>query len=142
MKFERLEQRDEFLSIDSSGRYGLTKDGILSATENSETAVVVDADVDLAKKLVNVAGIRIIGVWVGLQSVQEFESRLQRQIENGEIAIPEDESKESILRARIKEIVKEIEFGIASGIFEFIVLNEDEERSLKQLQEAAVYCFK
>ena len=41
-----------------------------------------------------------------------------------------------------REIVQEIEFGISSGIFEFTILNEDEETSLKQLSEAASYSFK
>jgi guanylate kinase len=142
--FERLENRDEILCIDKTGRYGLTKEGILKATEGTETesVVVVDADVELAKKLVKMSGARLIGVWIGLNSVKEFESRLETMVDNGEIEIPEDETKESVIRGRIRQIVQEIEFGISSGIFEFTILNENNEDSLKQLREAAGYSFK
>lgn len=141
--FERLQNRNEILELDSSGRYGITREGILTAAASgTETVVVVDADVEMAKKLTKMSGARLIGVWVGLNSVKEFETRLERMVENGEIPIPEDETKESVVRARIREIVQEIEFGISSGIFEFTILNEDEEASLRQLTEAANYSFK
>ena len=84
----------------------------------------------------------MIGVWVGLNSVSEFEQRLQDEIASGKIVVPEDETEESVLRARIREIVSEIEFGLSSGIFEFTILNEDPNQSLKELKEAAGYCFK
>ena len=107
--FERLQGRDEFLSVDSTGRYGLTKQGIFNAAataaavttndsneptntistndtndnnknneNSSETTpvVVLDADVNLAKKLTTIAGIRIVGVWVGLDTLDKFEQRL------------------------------------------------------------------
>ena len=142
--FDRLNQREEFLSIDPSGRYGLTKEGIVSSARDCgpDSALVVDADVALAKELTKIAGLRIVGVWVGLNSVDEFEKRLAAQFESGEIIIPEGESKESVTRARIKEIVQEIEYGISSGIFEFTILNSDEKESIRQLREAALYCFK
>jgi len=143
-KFERFEQREEFLAVDGSGRYGTTRDGIVTSARQAgpDSVVVVDANVDLARQLTKVPGVRLVGVWVGLDSVGEFEERLSRQIDSGEISIPEGETRESVMRARIKEIVQEIEFGISSGIFEFTILNENEEESLKQLREAAAYCFK
>ena len=142
--FERLQNRGEILEKDASGRYAITRDGILSATAGSETesVVVVDANVSLARKLTSMTGARLIGVWVGLNSVKEFEQRIGEMVDNGEITIPEDESRESVVRARIREVVQEIEFGISSGIFEFTILNENEEESLKQLREAANYSFK
>jgi len=160
--FERLMSRDEFLQVDPTGRYGLTKDSILTAAaaaaastssgddvDNtngnipSKKVVVVDASVDLAKRLQStLSGARLIGVWVGLNSVSEFEQRLQDEIASGKIVVPEDETEESVLRARIREIVSEIEFGLSSGIFEFTILNEDPNQSLKELKEAAGYCFK
>merc|ERR1719287_195713 len=76
-KFERCEQRGEFLEVDASGRYGLLNEGILEAAARAASAeddadgggtprvVVVDADVDLAKRLVDrLAGARLVGVWV------------------------------------------------------------------------------
>lgn len=144
ISFERLQNRGEILEYDSSGRFGLTKEGIITATEGSESesVVVVDADVELAKKLTKMSGARLIGVWVGLNSVQEFEGRIGAMVDRGEIDIPEDGTKESVVRARIREIVQEIEFGISSGIFEFTILNEGDESSLKQLRDAANYSFK
>ena len=59
-----------------------------------------------------------------------------------EISIPEDETRESIVRAKIREIVRDIEYGIVSGVFEFTILNDDPEDSLKQLKAAAEYSFK
>jgi guanylate kinase len=157
VSFERLQSRNEFLQVDETGRYGLTKDSILTAAAAAAAAntgdddddnkgvvvVVVDASVSLAKELQkSLSGARLIGVWVGLNSVAEFEERLVADIESGKIVIPPDETQESILRARIKEIVNEIEYGLSSGIFEFTILNENPEASLEELKEAAAYCFK
>ena len=72
----------------------------------------------------------------------EFESRLEKQIASGAILISEDESKESVIRARVKEIIKEVEYGISAGIFEFTILNVDKEKSVAELKEAASYCSK
>jgi guanylate kinase len=143
-KFERLFLRDEFLSVDATERYGLTKDAILSAAKQCgpDSVVVVDSDVKLAKKLAKVGGLRLVGVWVALNSVAEFEKRLDAMINDGSIPVPEDEDRESVIRARIREIVEEITFGISSGIFEFTIINQDEDESLRQLEEAAGYCFK
>lgn len=153
--FERLEMRDEFLKMDSTGRYGLTAESVLTAAtpatgdgdeENEERVqqqvVVVDADVALAKKLTTVSGARLIGVWVGLDTMEKFEGRLRAQIESGDLLIPEDETEESVIRAKAKEIVQDIEYGVVSGIFEFTILNDDFEKSYGSLKQAAEYCFK
>jgi guanylate kinase len=149
VKFERLQQRDEFLEVDRSGRYGLSKEGVLKAAELSlglengeKKVVVVDADVELAKKMVNLTGARLVGVWVGLDDLKKFEARLKMKISSGLVSIPEDETEESVLRAKIRQVVKDIEFGVVSGVFEFTILNEDVDDSLKQLKDAASYCFK
>ena len=140
--YERLSQRGELLT---EGRYGITKDGILSSAGSAmkdNAVVIVDASVEMSKKLTRIPGLRIIGVWVGLNSVDEFEKRLSQAIDTGTIAIEEDETRESTIRNKIREVVKEVEYGISSGVFEFTVLNDNEEASLKQLKEAAAYCFK
>ena len=143
-EFDRIERRDAFLNVDPTGRYGLTKEGLLRACQDSgpDSVVVLDADVDLAKAVTRIAGLRLVAVWVGLERVAEFEERLERGIADGSIAVPEDETAESVMRAKIREIVQEIEYGISSGIFEFTILNNDPAESLKQLREAAAYCFK
>eukprot|EP00985_Skeletonema_marinoi_P001974 scaffold799_cov107-Skeletonema_marinoi.AAC.1 len=149
VKFERLQQRGEFLEVDQSGRYGLAKEGVLEAagqpsdSENGENkVVVVDADVELAKKMVNVSGARLVGVWIGLDDLDKFESRLKTKISSGMVPIPEDETEDTVLRAKIRQVVKDIEFGVVSGVFEFTILNEDVDDSFKQLKDAASYCFK
>jgi len=149
VKFERLQQRGEFLEVDQSGRYGLAKEGVLEAagqpsdSENGEKkVVVVDADVELAKKMVNVSGARLVGVWIGLDDLDKFESRLKTKISSGMVPIPEDETEDTVLRAKIRQVVKDIEFGVVSGVFEFTILNEDVDDSFKQLKDAASYCFK
>lgn len=141
-RFEQLESKNAILHTDASGRFGLSTDGILEAsTSPKDSVVVVDADVELTKKLVKIGGLRLVSVWVGLGSVAEFESRLKSMIDSGEISIDEDETKESVIRARVREIVQEIEYGISSGIFEFTILNVDEQESLRELKAAAAYCF-
>ena len=146
-KFEFLESRDELLTVDNTGRFGITKEGILkadgsTASSDSEAVVVVDATVDTVKKLRKIPGIRLVGVWVGLDATEKFEARLKAQLESGEIVLPEGEDEPSFLRAKIKDIVKDIEYGIVSGVFEFTILNDDIESSMEQLRDAAEYCFK
>jgi predicted ABC-type ATPase len=126
VKFERLEQRGELLDTDASGRYALSREGVLEAAakatsesitegDMSKKVVVVDADVTLARKLVNLSGARLIGVWIGLDDLEKFESRLKAKIASGGITIPDDETEESILRAKVRQVVKDIEYGVVSG---------------------------
>ncbi len=153
--YERLEKRNEFLEVNAAGTSGLTADGILSAAKGlqdgktipNKNVVVVDASVELAKKLTtaNLRGnTRLICVWIGLNSVKDFETRLEQDIASGALTVPADDTKESFLRGKIKDIVNEIDFGLGSGIFEFTVLNDanDPDKSLNELKEAASYAFK
>jgi hypothetical protein len=154
--YERLERRNEFLETDELETSGLTADGILDAARGmledgteipNKNAVVVDASVELAQKITNAnlkGNTRLICVWVGLTTVKDFEARLEQDIAKGVLKIPEDESKESFLRGKIKNIINEIDFGLGSGVFEFTILNDfaDPDKSLKELKEAASYCFK
>lgn len=149
VKFERLQQKGEFLEVDQTGRYGLSKEGVLQAAEQSsdsengeQKVVVVDADVELAKKMVGISGARLVGVWIGLDDLDKFESRLKTKISSGLVPIPEDETEDTVLRAKVRQVVKDIEFGVVSGLFEFTILNEDIDDSLTQLKDAASYCFK
>jgi hypothetical protein len=152
--YERLERRNEFLEVDSTSSVGLTADGILTAASGlvdgmqkpNKNVVVVDATVELAQRLTQTAlpNTRLICVWIGLNSVKDFEARLEADIASGALQVPEDETKESFLRGKIKDIINEIDFGLGSGIFEFTILNDaaDPDKSLKELKEAASYAFK
>jgi len=69
-------------------------------------------------------------------------------------------NEESYMRAKIKEIINEIDYGLGSGIFEFTILNNIQntdnnasdttststsatsKSSLVELKEAASYAFK
>jgi len=137
-EFERIQERDEFLFISPDQRLGITKESILESG-SLDSVVVVDADVGFAQRLTRIPDFRLVGVWVGLKTVDEFEKRLNDEIDEGKIIVPDDETRESVIRARIKEIVSEIEFGISSGIFEFTILNTGDEASLQQLKDAAEY---
>jgi predicted ABC-type ATPase len=144
INFERLDQRGDFLVVDASGRYGTTKKGVIDAAKAAGTnsVVVIDASVDLAKVLTRQSGLRIVGVWVGLSSVNAFEERIAAEMDSDGFKMPDDETRERFMRTRVRQIVKEVEYGISSGIFEFTILNEDEDDSMKQLRDAASYCFK
>jgi len=146
--FEVLERRGSIINTDPTGRYGLTLESIRNATVFDEEGtqkqvVVLDANVDLTKKLlIKLTNTRIIGVWVGLDSLEKFESRIQSQIEQKAVTVPIDETLESFQKAKLRQAVRDIEYGVVSGIFEFTILNDDLEESVKQLKDAAEYCFK
>jgi hypothetical protein len=150
MGYEQLESRNEILQVDLTGRYGLTEDSVLNAVgkyknedgEEVDQVVVIDADVELSKKMTSVGGVRLVGVWVGLDALDKFEENLTEQIASGMIPIPDGENADSVRRTKIREIIKDIEYGVVSGIFEFTVLNDDFDDSLLQLKNAAEYCYK
>lgn len=158
--FERLENRQEILQYldddDESRRYGITKDSIFEAAtttatddmnddnEKKKVVVVIDANVNVVKELQSkLIGTRIIGVWVGLETTQEFETRIKQDIADGKLKInvEEEETESSLIRARMKEIISEIEYGLlSSNIFEFTIFNSSEDRALKELKDAVKYC--
>ena len=150
--FEQLQRRDAFVDIDKSGRYGLTVDMIQKSAkaaassdeENENSIVVIDSSVSVAKNLVEAlpSDIRVVGVWVGLDTLDKFQGRLEAQVQSGDLLVAEDETPESAVRAQLRQIVKDIEYGVVSGVFEFTILNDDVEKSYAQLKEAANYCFK
>jgi len=142
INFEILESRNEFLMMDETGRYGLTGQSILNTNTTDDSVVIIDADTSMVRELAKIGGIRLVGVWVGLDATEKFEERLKAQIENGALSIPENESESSYLRRKIKEVVSDIEYGITSGIFEFTILNDDQEKSIEELKDGASYCFK
>lgn len=143
--FERRAKQGEFLQLDPSGRYGLTAESFrpVDDTDSSSPVVVLDASVALSKSVCqNCPGVRLVGVWVGLDSLDKCESRIRRQIEEGTVRVPADETLETVLRSKIRATVQDIEYGVVSGIFEFTILNDDLDESLKSLKTAAEYCFK
>ena len=141
-RYEIMESRGAILK-EFDKRYSLTAEGVLSAADSSKSqAVVIDADTELAAKLKSVAGARIIGVWVGLDSLDKLKTRIRSQIQSNIIQVPNGETEDSFIRGKIRKVVKDIEFGVVSGMFEFTILNDDFEHSLNELKAAGEYCFK
>jgi len=163
-KIELLQKQDAILSFidgtssSSSGgdRYALTQESLLNSYPNQQQeednddknndghkVLLVDASVELAQKLLPIAirnNINVIGVWVSLDSMEKFESRLKAQITTEKI--PYDETPDTLLRGRTRNVIRDIEYGIVSGIFDFTILNDDLDESWKQLKDASEYCFK
>lgn len=118
----------------------------------NQNVVVIDADIDVVQRIrasSALPNVRIIGIWIGLQSVEEFETNLRTRIATGTLSsslvdteTEEETDPERLVRSKMKEIVQEIEYGLGSGIFEFTILNEGGPTSLQELQEAATYAFK
>jgi len=118
----------------------------------NQNVVVIDADIDVVQRIrasSALPNVRIIGIWIGLQSVEEFETNLRARIATGTLSsslsdkeADEETDPERLVRSKMKEIVQEIEYGLGSGIFEFTILNDGGPTSLQELQEAATYAFK
>lgn len=148
-RFEVMERRGQVLKMIDS-RYALSLDGILNAvTEEKDVkqhkvAVILDVDVDLARTLFKeLSGkAKIIGVWVGLDSLDKLKDRLKAKLASTAIPFPPGETEETYIRAKIRKVIKDIEFGVVSGMFDFTILNDDFDVSLAELKEAAKYCFK
>jgi len=143
-KFEFMEGRGEFFEVTKLGRFGLSKDNILnSADPEKGEVVVIDADTKLAKKISsNLSGARIIGVWFSLDSVDKFKEKLQDQIDSGKLKVPMDEDADQFLRAKRREVVADIEYGVVSDLFDFMIVSDDFDSCYKQLENAAGFCFR
>ncbi|GMI61694.1 hypothetical protein ScalyP_jg8250 [Parmales sp. scaly parma] len=159
---------NEFLKrVEGEGRF---KRG---SEEGGEGVIdVIDASVDEAEKLRIGMGssTRIIGVWVGLDSLEKVEDRLRVQYEEREgegkrererereregeregegsqtigdsRSKSNEEAREKFVKEKIPQIIREIEFGVTSGMFEFTILNDDIDKSVEELVKASGYCFK
>jgi hypothetical protein len=91
--FEQLTNQDEFLEVDPTGRFGLTKALILlqaavNAANDGDNddgttskVAVVNVNVSLAKTLQFLSGAQLIGVWGGSNSIPELEERLKQESE-------------------------------------------------------------
>jgi hypothetical protein len=148
-QFEWLDERNGFIYIDPTDRYGITRESLIRDVQNlsPNSVLVIDADVDFALQLSKMGGIRLVAVWVTLDNIDAFEDRVRKVFdqESNRYGIPQimsfDEGRNIEIRARTMKIVQEIELGISSGIFEFTIINDNEEQSLKELRDASKYCF-
>ena len=60
--------------------------------------------------------IRVVGVWVGLDTLDKFQDRLETQVQTGDLVVAEDETPKSVVRAKLRQILKDIEYGVVSGV--------------------------
>jgi len=68
-----------------------------------------------------------------LDSLEKIEGRLLAQIEGGTVRVPAGEDTESVLQARVREVVKDIDYGMVSNIFGFTILKDSIEESHRQV---------
>jgi len=138
----RTQLVDRFVE-ESNGKFVLSSpNAFFETAKNSgpDAVVVVNADVETAIQLSKAEGIRAIPVFVTLNSIEAFERRIGGLIEG--MSPFADEGRAIELRAQSMMIVSQIEKGMASGIFEFTIVNDNIEQSLKELRAASAYCFK
>ena len=74
--------------------------------------IVVNTSVSLACKIPQVPNIRIVGVWIGLDQVSEFEKQTQMELQQQQKSNTDDDdgddddaTYDSVVWARIKDIV-------------------------------------
>jgi hypothetical protein len=136
---------DRFVE-ESNGKFVLSpfasKEAILEMAKKSgpDAVVVVDTDVESAIQLSKVDGIRAIPVFVTLNSIEAFERKIDALLDD--MAPLVDEGRAIEVRVQSMKVVSQIEKGMASGIFEFTIVNDNVEQSLKELRAASAYCFK
>ncbi|KAG5178799.1 P-loop containing nucleoside triphosphate hydrolase protein [Tribonema minus] len=137
-------ERSGFLQVrqHSGESYGLRASEVVKEDVNG-AVTVLNADCDLVKQLVTLEGIVIIGVWVSLDSLGAIEARLRAVLTEQEgWATDTDEDRARLdqeVAGRAKQAVEDIEFGVTSNIFEFTIIDTDQEASLGKLQKALAY---
>jgi len=93
---------------------------------------VLDLDVQTADKvtlaLEDFPDVEITGAWVSLEKVEDFQERLKAK------GLPEDR-----IKGELKTVLGDIEWGIMSGLFDFTLINDDEEKSRRDLATALSY---
>ena len=147
-QFEYIDQRNGFIYKSNEDRYGLTRESLVQDVQKldpTKSVMILDTNVDFAIQLSNMGGgVRLVAVWVTLGSIKAFEERIGQQYDQQMKRISDtmpDEGRSTEIRARTMKVVQEIEMGISSGIFEFTIINDNDEQSLKELRDASKYCF-
>lgn len=96
---------------------------------------VIDADVSVADLVAATLDprpdIKLTGVWVSLDSLDDIEGRLK-----------EEAKSEDALKAGLQQVISDIEWGVLSGLFEFTIINDDPTQSLKEMRRAVAYAAK
>lgn len=106
---------------------------------------VLDCDVETARRLEGLAGVRLVGVWVSLDSLGALRERLTK-VEAGRALARSDDvdaaQVAAVVSERLSTVVDDIDFGVRSPMFEFTIITSDAEAlSFAKLQKAAAYVF-
>ena len=102
---------------------------------------VLDCDVETARRLEGLAGVRLVGVWVSLDSLGALRERLTK-VEAGRALARSDDvdaaQVAAVVSERLSTVVDDIDFGVRSPMFEFTIITSDAEAlSFAKLQKAA-----
>ncbi|GMI26022.1 hypothetical protein TeGR_g6247 [Tetraparma gracilis] len=87
--------------------------------------------VEAAKELVAKVPARIVGVWVGVASLEGLTDLAKKSL--GEGASDKEVGEE------VSRLVEEIEWGVTSGVFEFTVLEDTDEARVEDVKKVIKY---
>ena len=106
---------------------------------------VLDCDVQTARKLEGLSNVRLVGVWVSLDSLEALRDRLTTVEAGRALALNDDVDAAqiaSIVSGKLSTVVDDIQYGVSSPMFEFTIITSDAEaQSFAKLRKAAAYVF-
>jgi len=140
--------------------FGLRLADVLNAGSNGRVCVIDAPSTAFADKIALAleqrADVRLAGAWVSLNTLEDFEARLEESAlpaaDNANSQEEEEEEEEEgekgsggagggeqAMRDSLKGVISDIEWGVLSGLFEFTVINDDPARALAELRQAAFF---
>lgn len=128
----------EGMSVGSGELCGLRLDNVLTAGRGGSICVIDAKDTDAADAVATALEKRpegeltLIGLWVSLNQLEDFETRLK-------VVNPDLDDDSPQLRAELKKVIAAIEWGVMSGLFEFTVINEDRTVAMAEIKKAVTY---
>mmetsp|Transcript_34922 Transcript_34922/g.44543 ORF Transcript_34922/g.44543 Transcript_34922/m.44543 type:complete len:554 (-) Transcript_34922:290-1951(-) len=140
-EFQKLEESGAFMSTYEEGgyNYGLRGDDLKDATAEGKVCIL-DASPSLVRSALKVEGISIIAIWVSLDTLDAIEARISNSLQGLQEELGDRFSTR--FQTEVDGAIKDIEFAVKSGLFEFTIINDDEDKALNKLKEAAEYSFR
>ena len=116
----------------------------LTNREDGATCVL-DCNVQTARRLEGLSNVRLVGVWVSLDSLEALRDRLTTVEAGRALALNDDVDAAqiaSIVSGKLSTVVDDIQYGVSSPMFEFTIITSDAEaQSFAKLRTAAAYVF-
>jgi len=131
------ESKGKFIKPDTTTTSEQLRDTILTQSSDTTTIFVIDANVDAVQQLLDTEQededdtIKYVGVWITLDTIQTFETRLQTQKST----------------ANMKDIISDINYGIVQAdLFDYTIVCTATTETTKnsyydQLKTAADSCY-